>query len=379
VSQATPIKILLLEDSQDDVIIIERLLRKGKISFEKLHVDSRDAYVDALAHFQPDVVLSDHALPGFNSHEALRLAQESIPDTPFILVSGAASEEFATRCLREGAADYIPKSNMAGLPTAIREALRKQKLEKLKYEKQLALKRQNRELVHINKSLDNFTYRVSHHLRGPISTAMGLLNVADQTNSVTELRPLHDMIRLSLTRLDATVKCLLDCSRVVHCEPRNERIDWAFMLKDVFARVDHLDVKQQVARIVQLQTETPAYSDPDRLVIVLANILNNAFTHRNLVKDHEPVVSVDVFTSANSISITIKDNGPGIKVEALPKVGTMFYRATEQGQGAGLGVYVCKEILATLHGTLEIMSTEGVGTTVQIELPNIWQKTDIKV
>lgn len=354
-------------------MLIERVLRKGKLSFEKRHVDSRDAYIEALEKFRPDVILSDHALPGFNSREALRLCRETAVDTPFILVSGAASEEFAAQCLREGAADYIPKSTMAGLPTAIRDALKKRKLEQLKREQQLELRRQNRELAKINKALDNFTYRISHHLRGPISTAMGLLNLAHQTHEVKALHELHGMMHNTLQRLDATVWCLLECSRTANCQPRYASIDWKELVRDLFSRMQHLDKDQGVTRLINLQTETPAGSDADRLIVILANIMNNAFIYRKAAKGHETVVNLDVITSPNSISISIRDNGPGIKPETLPKIGEMFFRGTQEGQGAGLGIYVAKEILATLNGTLEISSTEGFGTNVLIELPNNYE------
>lgn len=114
------LKILMLEDSEHDVILIERVLRKDNLSFEHKCVDTRDEFNEAIEKFRPDVILSDHGLPGFNSREALKICVKERPSTPFILVTGTVSDEYAIACLRDGADDYILKSNLSRLPSAIR-------------------------------------------------------------------------------------------------------------------------------------------------------------------------------------------------------------------------------------------------------------------
>ena len=88
------LKILMLEDVQDDVGLIERILKKQGISFISKRVDTRDEFMDALKEFRPDVILSDHALPQFNSIEALNICRKQSLHIPFILVTGTVSEEF---------------------------------------------------------------------------------------------------------------------------------------------------------------------------------------------------------------------------------------------------------------------------------------------
>ena len=81
------------------------------------------------------------------------------------------------------------------------------------------------------------------------------------------------------------------------------------------------------------------------------------------------VVTVRILVDGKNAEISVADNGLGIKGEYLPKVSTMFFRASECSQGAGLGLYITKEVLRKLGGTLTILSTDGVGTTVTIRLP----------
>lgn len=119
----TLLRILHLEDSQTDAELVGRSLRRAGLEVDIRVVDERTTFVKELDTFVPDVILSDHTLPQFNSIEALKIAKTQRPDIPFILVTGTVSEEFAVECLRSGANDYILKSNLIRLPNAIKNAL----------------------------------------------------------------------------------------------------------------------------------------------------------------------------------------------------------------------------------------------------------------
>jgi CheY-like chemotaxis protein len=84
-------KILILEDVEDDAFVAERLMRKEGINFISKRVDTRNEFTEALQTFQPDLVISDHAMPQFNSIEALDICKNSGMDIPFILVTGTVS------------------------------------------------------------------------------------------------------------------------------------------------------------------------------------------------------------------------------------------------------------------------------------------------
>ena len=95
------LRILMLEDLEEDAGLVDRVLQKEKIAFTRIRVDTQDEFIDALENFNPDVILSDHSLPQFNSIEALKICQERKLNLPFILVTGAVSEEFAVNCLKK--------------------------------------------------------------------------------------------------------------------------------------------------------------------------------------------------------------------------------------------------------------------------------------
>lgn len=117
------IKILLLEDSKTDAELIQRTLLKEMECEFNLAMDE-GSFLSALQDFSPEVILSDHSLPQFNSSNALDIAKLQLPNVPFIMVTGAVSEEFAAKIIKQGADDYILKDRMARLPAAITAALK---------------------------------------------------------------------------------------------------------------------------------------------------------------------------------------------------------------------------------------------------------------
>src|SRR3984885_5975221 len=118
------IKLLLVEDRIEDAEILLREMRTRGLSIVSRRVETGAEFEEALVSFEPDLILSDYSLPGFDGTEALRIAQMQRPDIPFIFVSGTIGEERAIHALRQGAVDYVLKENRARLVPAIERALR---------------------------------------------------------------------------------------------------------------------------------------------------------------------------------------------------------------------------------------------------------------
>lgn len=117
----------------DDVHLIEFEMKRAGMSFSTLVVNKREEFEDGIKKFRPDVILSDHSLPKFNSIEALKVYKETQLKedliAPFILVTGAVSEEFAVQCIKEGADDYILKDRLKRLPASINSAMEKARID----------------------------------------------------------------------------------------------------------------------------------------------------------------------------------------------------------------------------------------------------------
>ncbi|MEW6657098.1 MAG: response regulator [Thermodesulfobacteriota bacterium] len=119
-----PIKILLVEDSEDDARLLARQLRQGGYQPDFLRVETAAAMEAALANGMWDLVISDYSLPHFSGLAALKLLQEKGPDLPFIIVSGKIGEETAVAAMKAGAHDYLMKNNLARLIPAIDRELK---------------------------------------------------------------------------------------------------------------------------------------------------------------------------------------------------------------------------------------------------------------
>jgi PAS domain S-box-containing protein len=134
------LRILILEDAAPYVELIERQLRKEKMAFCARRVETKAAFVEALDDFAPDLILADYILPGFNALDAFRLLKQHRADMPFILVTGTQPEEVAVQCLKEGMDDYLLKANVARLPAAILNAIKKKEAEREKAQAIAALR-----------------------------------------------------------------------------------------------------------------------------------------------------------------------------------------------------------------------------------------------
>jgi DNA-binding NtrC family response regulator len=119
-----PLRVLMVEDSEDDELLLLRALRRGSYEPAAERVETAAAMQAALDGGEWDLVLSDYSMPYFSAPAALALLQESGLDLPFIIVSGAIGEEIAVEAMRVGAHDYVSKDNLARLIPAIERELR---------------------------------------------------------------------------------------------------------------------------------------------------------------------------------------------------------------------------------------------------------------
>src|SRR5260370_12623192 len=120
----TPLlRLLLTEDNAADADLELRELKRAGLRVAHRVADTEQGFVSSLRAFCPDVILSDFSMPGFDGMAALALARELAPDTPFVFVSGTLGEEYAIRALRNGATDYVLKTNLVRLPPAVERAL----------------------------------------------------------------------------------------------------------------------------------------------------------------------------------------------------------------------------------------------------------------
>jgi PAS domain S-box-containing protein len=164
--QATaPLKVLLVEDSPEDVTLALRALRGLDRPLRSEIVASEQALRAALNDFAPDIVLSDFSMPGFSGQEALRIVHDFDPELPFIFVSGTIGEELAIEAMQRGAADYVLKDNLRRLQPAVERALRSAHERAERHRIQRALRESEERFRSIVEATEDWVWEVDAHLR----------------------------------------------------------------------------------------------------------------------------------------------------------------------------------------------------------------------
>jgi DNA-binding NtrC family response regulator len=133
------LKILLVEDTEADARLEFRALERAGVTFEARRVQTEAAYLAQLAEYAPDVIVSDYSIPGFSGMRALELARERVPDLPFVFVSGAMGEDTAVDMLKRGATDYVLKTNLARLASALTRAIEEAEVKRAKRKGELRI------------------------------------------------------------------------------------------------------------------------------------------------------------------------------------------------------------------------------------------------
>jgi len=365
------LSILVLEDMDEDLELLEYILKDANLKFTIKRVDTRDQFISALNEKPLDIILSDHSMPQFNSQEALAIYRKSGLKIPFILVTGAVSEEFAVNSLKQGADDYVLKSNLTRLPSAIINAIKQREAETAKTEANDIMHKQYEELKKINKELDSFVYSASHNLRAPLSSVLGLINLArieDEKNGNT-FNSYFAMMESSIYKLDETLKEILDYSRNARQNLIIEKIDFKKLLQDNLERMNYMPGSSRIDKRLIIEDPYPLYSDRYRISVILNNIISNAIKYYDAAKA-DPYLQISVTIGPDKVHMEFEDNGIGIEKSYLNKVFEMFFRGTQRNDGAGLGLYIVQEAVEKLAGTISIQSQLHQGTTFIIDLPN---------
>jgi signal transduction histidine kinase len=224
------------------------------------------------------------------------------------------------------------------------------------------------ELRQSNTELDRFVYSVSHDLRAPLSSLMGLVALAEKTANAEETATLLSMMRNRIDAQEKFIRDIIDYSRNARLNHEPEDTN----LNDIIGEImDNLRYAEEVSS-VKIKTDIPEnYSlktDKVRLKIVLNNLVSNALKYHDRHKA-ERYVRIQVRNENSHCEIRVEDNGVGIKPDHHEKIFDMFYRASENSKGSGLGLYIAREAVKKLGGQITVESELGKGTRFRIILP----------
>ncbi len=225
-------------------------------------------------------------------------------------------------------------------------------------------------LYKVNQQLDRFLYSTSHDLRAPISSVLGLINVARYDVPDPKTNEYLTLIEGRVRKLDSVIADILALSRVHKTEPKYEMIDFNSILHDSVSDLKFANGSIPIEFRYPEGASNQFWGDYNMTKMVLGNLLSNAVKYHS--RDRElPFVEVKFEKGDGSVAFTITDNGEGIPPEHQEKVFDMFYRASTTSQGTGLGLFIVKETLARIHGTIQMASHYGRGTTFTVSLEQV--------
>ncbi len=231
-----------------------------------------------------------------------------------------------------------------------------------------SLELNNKELEKINKELDLFAYRVSHDLRGPIASIRGLIEIVKSDRTKEESDFCLEKISASTIKLDGFIQDILDLSRNSRTEIVNELVNVRSMILEVTESLKYMDQDQRIEFNLNCPESLTITTDPLRFKIILTNLIANAYKYQDARKD-KPVIDVSCTIENKMFSLQIKDNGIGIRPEHKDKIFEMFFRGTDKSVGTGLGLYVVKEIVEKLEGTIQVSAEYEKGALFSVNLP----------
>lgn len=231
------------------------------------------------------------------------------------------------------------------------------------------LEQQNIELRKTNEELDRFVYSASHDLRAPLISVLGLLNLARAEKSENVLVPLYDMMEGSINKLDRFIHDIVNYSRNTRLDIIPEKLEFKTLVNGCIDQLRYLEGARFITITDEVTGDAPFYTDKARVTVLLNNLLSNAIKYHNVSRPGAYIKFKAHQTNEKCI-ITVSDNGNGIQVGSIDKIFEMFYRGSESSSGSGLGLYIVKEIVEKLSGTISVQSELMKGTTFTIELPN---------
>lgn len=230
------------------------------------------------------------------------------------------------------------------------------------------LKENYEELEKVNRELDRFVYSTSHDLRAPLVSIAGLINITrEEKDEKLRLKYLGLMDK-SIQKLDDFIQDIIGYSRNSRLELKFESIDFQELIEDAVQALRPDPDAQKFDVHIEVQAKNEFFSDSSRLTMIFNNLLSNAFRYSDPKKESSQI-EISVKHDGEEAHIHIKDNGIGIAKKYQEKVFQMFYRASQESQGSGIGLYIVNEAVEKLKGEIQLSSQEGEGTEFKLRIP----------
>lgn len=240
--------------------------------------------------------------------------------------------------------------------------------EKSLYQNEQIINEQNKQLLKTNSELDRFVYSASHDLRAPLSTLMGLINLSESENNADSKTEYLKLMKERVESMDSFIDEIIDYSRNNRSELKIITVNIRNLLEIIIDDLRFIPDSEHVSICWDFNEDIILQSDETRLKMVFTNIISNGVKYRDTKKE-ESWIKLKGEIADSKVIVTVEDNGVGIEKSLQNQIFDMFFRAHEHCNGSGLGLYIARESMTKLSGTISMVSVEGEGSTFIVSLP----------
>ncbi|MBT1705370.1 ATP-binding protein [Chryseosolibacter indicus] len=232
---------------------------------------------------------------------------------------------------------------------------------------EVKIEQRTQALTQAYKELDTFFYRASHDFRRPLTTFLGLAEVANITVKDPNALELFEKVKDTAINLDKMLVKLQSISDL----GSQVLIYKEVLIKEIFDSVCNSFRNDLNRKNIIVNSEiflvAPLISYPALVNIIIENMVENAV---HFCGEYGAFIKLKAFNDRDGVTIEIEDNGQGIQKEYLDHIFDMYYRANERSKGNGLGLYIVKKAVERLNGTLSVKSAYGIGSVFTVTIPN---------
>jgi signal transduction histidine kinase len=366
---STPLRVLLVEDSESDAALIVRHLNMADSDVSNKRVESAGQMRAALEQPDWDIVIADYKLPGFDAPAALATLQQTGLDLPFVVVSGHIGEETAVGLMRAGAHDYVMKDQLARLAPVVGRELGEARMRRERRRSQEQLRLSVAELARSNAELEQFAYVVSHDLQEPLRMVASYVQLLEERYKDQLDSSAREFIAYAVdgaTRMKQMIADLLAYSRV----GRNGKPIEVVACEAALGRAC-ADLRASITESAAEISHGPLPSVPGdaaQFTHLFQNLIGNAIKFRSQAP---PRVHVSAERAGEEWVFSVRDNGIGLDPQFADRIFMVFQRlhSHEDYPGTGIGLAIARKIVEHRGGRIWVESEPGKGATFRFTVP----------